>query len=187
MLHILSYNVHSNKTLKFNELWKKWKSLYAKQYNDPNEELIRQRIWNKNLIKIQLHNLRYDLGFETYSIGLSRFTDVEWNEFCSMYNVDKRLIIPESSFIEEDYDVNNVGWTPDSYDWRHLNVVNEPRDEMVVGGSQQETLDPIFVLFGTSQQGVPVILRELVPPDVFSPVSPTSQLEMLSLGYPSRD
>ncbi|VDP33160.1 unnamed protein product [Schistosoma margrebowiei] len=35
---------------------------------------------------------------------------------------------------------------------------------MVVGGSQQETLDPGFVLFGTRQQGVPVILRELVLP-----------------------
>ncbi|VDO60733.1 unnamed protein product [Schistosoma margrebowiei] len=35
---------------------------------------------------------------------------------------------------------------------------------MVVGGSQQETLDQGFVIFGTSQQGVPVILRELVPP-----------------------
>ncbi|VDP26124.1 unnamed protein product [Schistosoma margrebowiei] len=33
---------------------------------------------------------------------------------------------------------------------------------MVVGGSQQETLNPGFVLFGTRQQGVPVILRELV-------------------------
>ncbi|VDP25782.1 unnamed protein product [Schistosoma curassoni] len=32
---------------------------------------------------------------------------------------------------------------------------------MVVGGSQQETLDPGFVLIGTLQQGVPVILREL--------------------------
>ncbi|VDP26283.1 unnamed protein product [Schistosoma curassoni] len=34
---------------------------------------------------------------------------------------------------------------------------------MVVGGSRQETLNPGFVLLGTSQQGVPVILRELVP------------------------
>ncbi|VDP33311.1 unnamed protein product [Schistosoma margrebowiei] len=33
---------------------------------------------------------------------------------------------------------------------------------MVVGGSQQETLDPGFVLFGSHQQGVPVILRDLV-------------------------
>ncbi|VDO62027.1 unnamed protein product [Schistosoma margrebowiei] len=32
---------------------------------------------------------------------------------------------------------------------------------MMVGASQQETLDPGFVLFGTRQQGVPVILREL--------------------------
>ncbi|VDO65715.1 unnamed protein product, partial [Schistosoma curassoni] len=36
-----------------------------------------------------------------------------------------------------------------------------------VGGSQQETLDPGFVLLGTRQQGVPVILRELVLPSGF--------------------
>ncbi|VDP57403.1 unnamed protein product [Schistosoma mattheei] len=44
---------------------------------------------------------------------------------------------------------------------------------MVVGGSQQETLDPGFVLFGTHQQGVPVILRELVLPGGFDLVSPS--------------
>ncbi|VDP20564.1 unnamed protein product [Schistosoma margrebowiei] len=36
---------------------------------------------------------------------------------------------------------------------------------MVVGGSQQETMNPDFLLFDTRQQGVPVILRELVLPD----------------------
>ncbi|VDO86104.1 unnamed protein product, partial [Schistosoma curassoni] len=44
---------------------------------------------------------------------------------------------------------------------------------MVVGGSQQETLDPGFALLGTRQQGVTVILRELVLPDGFDPVSPS--------------
>ncbi|VDO66634.1 unnamed protein product [Schistosoma margrebowiei] len=44
---------------------------------------------------------------------------------------------------------------------------------MVVGGSRQETLDPSFVLLGTRQQGVPVILRELVIPDGFDLVSPS--------------
>ncbi|VDO48952.1 unnamed protein product [Schistosoma margrebowiei] len=44
---------------------------------------------------------------------------------------------------------------------------------MVVGGSQQETLDPGFVLFGTHQQGVPVILRELVLPGGFDLMSPS--------------
>ena len=44
---------------------------------------------------------------------------------------------------------------------------------MVVGGGQQETLDPGFVLLGTRQLGVPVILRGLVLPDGFDPVSPS--------------
>ncbi|VDO85290.1 unnamed protein product [Schistosoma curassoni] len=42
---------------------------------------------------------------------------------------------------------------------------------MGVIGSRQETLDPGFVLLGTRQQGVPVILRELVLPGGFDPVS----------------
>ncbi|VDP78829.1 unnamed protein product [Schistosoma curassoni] len=42
---------------------------------------------------------------------------------------------------------------------------------MVVGGNRQEALDPRFVLLGTRQQGVPVILRDLVLPDGFDPVS----------------
>ncbi|VDP04712.1 unnamed protein product [Schistosoma margrebowiei] len=45
---------------------------------------------------------------------------------------------------------------------------------MVVGGSRQETLDSGFVLLGTRQQGVPEILRELVLPDGFGPVSRAS-------------
>ncbi|VDP40596.1 unnamed protein product [Schistosoma margrebowiei] len=42
---------------------------------------------------------------------------------------------------------------------------------MMVGGSQQETLDPGSVLFGTRQEGVPVILRKLMSPDGFDLVS----------------
>ncbi|VDO58637.1 unnamed protein product [Schistosoma margrebowiei] len=44
---------------------------------------------------------------------------------------------------------------------------------MAIGCSRQETLDPGFVLLGTPQQGVPVILRELVLPVEFDPVSPS--------------
>ncbi|VDO68010.1 unnamed protein product [Schistosoma curassoni] len=44
---------------------------------------------------------------------------------------------------------------------------------MVVRGSQQETLDLGFVLFDTRRLGVPVILRELVLPDGFDPLSPS--------------
>ncbi|VDO56606.1 unnamed protein product, partial [Schistosoma margrebowiei] len=44
---------------------------------------------------------------------------------------------------------------------------------MVVGGSQQETLDPGFVLLCTRQQGVPVILFFSVLPGGFDLVSPS--------------
>ncbi|VDP35774.1 unnamed protein product [Schistosoma curassoni] len=44
---------------------------------------------------------------------------------------------------------------------------------MLVRGSRQDTLNPGFVLLGTHQQGVPVILRELVLPGGFDLVSPS--------------
>ncbi|VDP20334.1 unnamed protein product [Schistosoma margrebowiei] len=53
---------------------------------------------------------------------------------------------------------------------------------MVVGGSQQETLDPCFVLLGTRLQGVPVILRELVIPDGLNPVSPSFTVRDVTTG-----
>ncbi|VDP25552.1 unnamed protein product [Schistosoma curassoni] len=54
---------------------------------------------------------------------------------------------------------------------------------MVVGGSRQETLDPGFVLLGTRQQGVPVILRELVLPGGFDPVSPNFTVKDVTTVY----
>ncbi|VDP64597.1 unnamed protein product, partial [Schistosoma mattheei] len=45
--------------------------------------------------------------------------------------------------------------------------------KMVVGRSHRETMEMGFVLLGTRHQGVPVIVRELVHPDRFDPVSPS--------------
>ncbi|VDP29972.1 unnamed protein product [Schistosoma margrebowiei] len=59
---------------------------------------------------------------------------------------------------------------------------------MVVGCSRQETLDLGFVLLGTRQQGVPVILKELVDSLIDSiPCHPASQSETLPLSYLGRD
>ncbi|VDO68552.1 unnamed protein product [Schistosoma mattheei] len=44
---------------------------------------------------------------------------------------------------------------------------------MVVEGSQHETQNLGFVLFGTCQQGVPAIFRELMLPDGFDLTSPS--------------
>ncbi|VDP50748.1 unnamed protein product [Schistosoma mattheei] len=52
----------------------------------------------------------------------------------------------------------------------------------MVGGSQQETLDPGFMLLSTRQQAVPVILRKLVLPDEFDPVSPSFTVRHVTTG-----
>ncbi|VDP72436.1 unnamed protein product [Schistosoma mattheei] len=49
---------------------------------------------------------------------------------------------------------------------------------MVVGGSQQETLNLGFVLFGTRQQDVPVILTELT----LDSVSPSFTVRDVTIG-----
>ncbi|VDP50366.1 unnamed protein product [Schistosoma mattheei] len=65
-----------------------------------------------------------------------------------------------------------------------LTSIRDGWKKMAVGGSRQETLDPGFVLFGTRQQGVSVILRELA--DSIT-CHPASQSETLPLSYPGRD
>ncbi|VDO49826.1 unnamed protein product [Schistosoma margrebowiei] len=61
---------------------------------------------------------------------------------------------------------------------------------MVIRSSRQETLDPGFVILGTRQQGVPVILRELVLLNGLDLVSPsftvrdfTSELSESTVDY----
>ncbi|VDP33908.1 unnamed protein product [Schistosoma curassoni] len=53
---------------------------------------------------------------------------------------------------------------------------------MVVGGIQQVTLDPSFMLLGTHQQKVPVILSKLVLPDGFDSVSPSFTVRDITTG-----
>ncbi|VDP63446.1 unnamed protein product, partial [Schistosoma curassoni] len=54
---------------------------------------------------------------------------------------------------------------------------------MVVGGSQQESLDLGFVLLRTCQQGISVIFRELILPNGLDMLVRGSQQEILDLGF----
>ncbi|VDP48174.1 unnamed protein product [Schistosoma margrebowiei] len=58
---------------------------------------------------------------------------------------------------------------------------------MVVEGSRQETLNSGFVLLGTRQQGVSVILRELVLSGGFDPVSPSFTVRDVTTERPTSD
>ncbi|VDO69181.1 unnamed protein product [Schistosoma curassoni] len=56
----------------------------------------------------------------------------------------------------------------------------------MIGDSQHETLDVDFVLLSSCQQSVPIILRELMLPDGFNPVSPRLTVRDVTIGTPCR-
>ncbi|VDO90940.1 unnamed protein product [Schistosoma margrebowiei] len=53
---------------------------------------------------------------------------------------------------------------------------------MMVGGSQQETVNSGSLPLGTRQQGVPVFLREFVLPDGFDPMSRSFTIRDVTTG-----
>ncbi|VDP64624.1 unnamed protein product [Schistosoma mattheei] len=69
----------------------------------------------------------------------------------------KELVLPDGS-------------DPVSLSFTAREVTTELSGPMMVGGSRQGALDPGFLLLGTRQQGVLVILKELMLPDGFDPM-----------------
>ncbi|VDP33334.1 unnamed protein product [Schistosoma mattheei] len=55
--------------------------------------------------------------------------------------------------------------------WNSKQLICQPTPKWWLEVVDRKPLDPGFVLLGTRQQGVPVILRELVLPGGFDPVS----------------
>jgi hypothetical protein len=64
---------------------KRFSSVFSigKKYEDA-ENMVRRSIWEKNLKKIQHHNIRASLGEFTYTLGMNKYGDmVSTAERCS--------------------------------------------------------------------------------------------------------
>jgi len=81
-------NRHINDEL--NEDWEAYKTRFNKDYESDAEELLRRSIWEKNLKKIEHHNIRHSLGEVTYRLGVNKFADMTNAEFVEMVNGYKR-------------------------------------------------------------------------------------------------
>ncbi|XP_009979533.1 PREDICTED: cathepsin K-like, partial [Tauraco erythrolophus] len=55
--------------------WQGWKSLHAKEY--PEEvEAARREVWEKNLWRIQQHNLEESQGWHTFRLAMNHYGDL---------------------------------------------------------------------------------------------------------------
>ncbi|CAH8469864.1 unnamed protein product [Schistosoma turkestanicum] len=112
----------------YEEIWTQWKLKFNKTY-PINEEIKRQAIFMKRVQKIQQHNLRHDLGLESYTMGL--------NQFCDMDEVEvKAALFSKVLGIDplwDDKKSEELDWSnkplPSKWDWRDHGVVTSVKDQ----------------------------------------------------------
>lgn len=71
------------------EKWEEFKLEYNKVYTLSKEEILRKRIFAKNLADIEEHNERFAAGQETYEKGITQFSDLTYEEFAKVYLGEK--------------------------------------------------------------------------------------------------
>ncbi|XP_037632801.1 cathepsin La [Sebastes umbrosus] len=106
--------------------WELWKGWHSKKYHE-KEESWRRLVWEKNLRKIELHNLEHSMGTHTYRLGMNHFGDMTHEEFRQIMNGYKRNAqrkVTGSLFMEP-----NFLEAPRSVDWREKGYVTPVKDQ----------------------------------------------------------
>ncbi|KAK5599240.1 hypothetical protein CRENBAI_024133 [Crenichthys baileyi] len=108
------------------EHWNLWKSWHSKNYHQ-REEGWRRMVWEKNLKKIELHNLEHSMGKHTYRLGMNHFGDMTHEEFRQIMNGYKHKAERKakgSLFMEPNFLV-----APRALDWREKGYVTPVKDQ----------------------------------------------------------
>jgi len=117
-------NKHINEEL--NADWEAYKTTHGKKY-EATEDLLRRTIWEKNLKKIEHHNIRFGLGEHTYTLGMNKFGDMTNAEFVELLNGYQRAENNQEgrqTFLAP----LNVA-IPTSVDWRKKGYVTGIKDQ----------------------------------------------------------
>jgi len=108
-----------------NEIWGSYKAQFGKKFAQ-KEETVRRAIFESNVELIRLHNLEFDLGLHTYTLGLNQFADMTSEEFQAQFLGYKQSQkqMSASTFLPP----ANVQ-IPDSVDWRTQGYVTDIKDQ----------------------------------------------------------
>ncbi|KAJ8921586.1 hypothetical protein NQ315_010491 [Exocentrus adspersus] len=111
------------------ELWSKFKQKYGRDYRNLKEEQLRYSIFQSNLRIIDQHNEKYAKGETSYSMGVTKFTDMTPAEFRATLNYNV-TINPRQSTIR-DRTVRDT--LPETVNWVEKGVVTEVKNQESCG------------------------------------------------------
>ncbi|VDP85885.1 unnamed protein product [Echinostoma caproni] len=119
-------------TANHEDLWHQWKRIHGKEYNGVNEATRRLQ-WEKTVDEIGQHNLRHDLGLETYTMGLNQFADLSWDEFRAQYLHE--FVVPSDTDLEHGipFKTSSNLPVPDSLDWREKGIISLVKNQGYCG------------------------------------------------------
>lgn len=108
------------------EHWNLWKDWHTKNYHE-KEENWRRMVWEKNLKKIEIHNLEHSMGKHTYRLGMNHYGDITHEEFRQLMNgyqhrAERKFrgsVFMEPNFLE----------APREVDWRDKGYVTPVKDQ----------------------------------------------------------
>lgn len=126
MVYVTVVQSANSRDPQLDQHWKLWKSSYNKTY-DETEDTWRRMVWEKNLKKIELHNLEFSMGKHTYRQGMNQFGDMTNEEFIKVmtgYKPQtegklKRSLFMKPNFLE----------APSAVDWRDKGYVTPVKDQ----------------------------------------------------------
>ncbi|KAK9522146.1 hypothetical protein VZT92_018631 [Zoarces viviparus] len=110
--------------------WDLWKSWHSRNYHE-KEEGWRRMVWEKNLKKIEMHNLEHSMGSHSYRLGMNHFGDMPNEEFRQLmngYKLKAERKVRGSLFMEP-----NFLEAPRSVDYRDKGFVTPVKDQKQCG------------------------------------------------------
>nr|XP_020649936.1 cathepsin L1-like isoform X2 [Pogona vitticeps] len=108
--------------------WKGWKEEHAKAYLE-DDEAFRREVWEKNLQRIEQHNLEASQGKHSYRLGMNHLgdlTDEEFNQMLNGFRPDPAQRRGKASHVLRESPTLNV---PVEVDWRKKGYVTPVKNQ----------------------------------------------------------